>query len=178
MDSAKITPARFTEVSPNFFDIFKIPISTGRGFTPEEASGAADVAIVSKSMAQELWPNGAPIGAAIRIPPIAKTAITPRELQVIGVVPDIVSGVVGPVLGNRRLIYAPLNLSADDSEILLRVHGDQNVALRNIDRELSRIAPGAVYDAHNLHETFANQFFPFTVISAVALFVGILGYFS
>ena len=79
-----------------------------------------------------------------------------------------------PFSGNRRLIYAPLNLTADDSDILLRVHGNPDVALRNIERELSRIAPGAVYDVHNLRDSFTNQFFPFTLISAMALFVGIL----
>ena len=43
--------------SPEYFEVFDIPIVRGRSFTAAERDGEHAVAIVSESMARELWPG-------------------------------------------------------------------------------------------------------------------------
>ncbi len=44
--------------SPQYFDIFKIPIVRGRLFTDRDEAGAEPVAIINQAMARQFWPHG------------------------------------------------------------------------------------------------------------------------
>jgi putative ABC transport system permease protein len=55
-------------VRPNYFVAMGIPILGGRPFESSDGQGAAPVAIVSKTMAEQLWPGDDPIGRRIRVP--------------------------------------------------------------------------------------------------------------
>jgi predicted permease len=71
----------FTEVSPEFFSMLKIPIVRGRGFTPTETRTGAPVAVLSESTARRVWPGRDPIGKIIQWE-------SERDLQVIGIAKD------------------------------------------------------------------------------------------
>lgn len=101
-----------TFVSPGYFEMLRIPLVQGRGFSSDEAQIQAPVAIVSVAGARTLWPGEDPIGKTLRltIPEPAnrlQVADTVRELRrvdpngadaivvtVIGVAQDVVSGFV------------------------------------------------------------------------------------
>jgi hypothetical protein len=101
-----------TFVSPGYFEMLRIPVVQGRGFSSDEAQIQAPVAIVSVAGARTLWPGEDPIGKTLRltIPEPAnrlQVADTVRELRrvdpngadaivvtVIGVAQDVVSGFV------------------------------------------------------------------------------------
>jgi predicted permease len=92
-------PVMYTFVSPEFLTLLRVPVVRGRAFRPDEASGAARVALVSQSTAQAFWPGRDPIGQSVRIerppPPRNDEGIEGySEVTVIGVVPDAVSGVM------------------------------------------------------------------------------------
>ncbi len=81
----------------DYFHTFDIPVLRGRAFTEADREGAPDVAIVSESVARQLWPHDNPLGKRLRIAPPANPSAAlranPQFVQydwrtVVGVVPD------------------------------------------------------------------------------------------
>ena len=56
-------------VSPEYFGVLGIDLVRGRGFTPTERSASAAVAIVSESVARQLWPGSDAVGQVLRLEP-------------------------------------------------------------------------------------------------------------
>jgi hypothetical protein len=61
-----------TNVSPEFFDVFKIPILHGCNFTMSESLARAPVAIITETIAHHLFPNGDAMGQSLHLPPNRK----------------------------------------------------------------------------------------------------------
>ncbi len=53
-------------VSANYFDVMGIPIEQGRGFTELDGPGGQQVAVVSRRLADRLWPGEDPTGRVLR----------------------------------------------------------------------------------------------------------------
>ncbi|HET9401638.1 MAG TPA: ABC transporter permease [Candidatus Acidoferrales bacterium] len=70
-------------VSPEFFDALGIALLRGRTFTEREFSSSARVAILSKSLAQKLWPDEDALGKHVRFGPTAPL------YEVIGIAADV-----------------------------------------------------------------------------------------
>lgn len=58
---------RQSEVSPDYFRTFRIPIRRGRAFTDADRAGAVPVAIMNRAATDELWPGEDPIGRQIEL---------------------------------------------------------------------------------------------------------------
>ena len=67
-------------VTPGYFATLRIPLVAGRDFTSGDRGGAGNVAIVSRELANELWPNQSAIGRSFRT-----SRGTPITLTVVGV---------------------------------------------------------------------------------------------
>jgi len=52
-------------VSPDYFSTLKIPLVTGRFFTPQDRQGTEGVAIIDTTLARQYWPGQNPIGQHI-----------------------------------------------------------------------------------------------------------------
>jgi predicted permease len=74
------------DVSQSFFDVMHIPVLRGRTFRASDDEGSQRVAIVSRALAETLWPNRDPIGQWIAWPTVDGPSRPP--LQVVGVVGD------------------------------------------------------------------------------------------
>jgi len=84
--------ASWNYVTWRFFDVFKIPIVRGRGFTERDDAAAPQVVLINEAMAKKFWKNDNPIGQRLIIgsgmgPDFAQA---PREI--IGVVGDARDG--------------------------------------------------------------------------------------
>jgi predicted permease len=84
--------ASWNYVTWRFFDVFKIPIGRGRGFTERDDAAAPQVVLINEAMAKKFWKNDNPIGQRLIIgsgmgPDFAQA---PREI--IGVVGDARDG--------------------------------------------------------------------------------------
>lgn len=79
--------AYLDRVSPGFFDVMRLPISIGRGFAETDNDGGARVAVVSRRLAAEMWPNENPIGKMLSLPASASRR-TPA-MRVVGVAGDV-----------------------------------------------------------------------------------------
>jgi predicted permease len=57
--------ARFTSISPGFLDVFKIPLIRGRDFNETDIGGRPGVALITESLARQVWPNEDALGKHI-----------------------------------------------------------------------------------------------------------------
>jgi len=80
--------AGWAYVTPRFFDVFKVPVLRGRGFTERDAAGAPGVALINEAMARRFWPHENPIGQRIIIGAGMGPAFAEPAREIIGIVGD------------------------------------------------------------------------------------------
>ena len=56
----------FEFVGPDYFRTFQIPIRQGRAFTAADTKGTGTVAVISESLARQLWPGQSAIGKQLK----------------------------------------------------------------------------------------------------------------
>jgi putative ABC transport system permease protein len=87
-----VTPMRAsaTAVSDSYFDLLGVDLTQGRGFAPSDRVGTEPVAVVSASLARELWPGQLAVGKRIRsAAPAGSTAPPTPWRTIVGVVDDV-----------------------------------------------------------------------------------------
>jgi putative ABC transport system permease protein len=96
-------------VDEGYFAVMDIRVLRGRGFTAEDGEGAEGVAVVSESLARDLWGESDPIGRGIRLPPVIMPGAASPDpgpwLRVVGVVEDVVREVGGVRSGDVYRSY-------------------------------------------------------------------------
>jgi putative ABC transport system permease protein len=82
-DSAA-TMSLFTSISPGFFQVLGIGVTGGRDFSWDDNSRGRRVAIISDTLARQMFPRGDAVGQHVRV------GVLPRrqDLEVVGVVAD------------------------------------------------------------------------------------------
>src|SRR6059058_4348320 len=58
---------RSSDISPDYFTTFRIPIRRGRSFTAQDRAGGPPVAVINRATADQLWPGQDPIGRQVTI---------------------------------------------------------------------------------------------------------------
>ena len=78
-------------ISPEYFDVFKIPIIQGRRFTSRDIAGAPKVVIINQAMARQFWPNGGAVGAQLSLGSKTSTesSTNPEMLEIVGIAGDV-----------------------------------------------------------------------------------------
>lgn len=81
------TRVNINHIAPQYFQTLRIPLLKGRDFTDRDRAGAPNVAIVSRALAEKMWPGENPIGQRIAYP----SWNGPRRLpfEVVGVAGDV-----------------------------------------------------------------------------------------
>jgi predicted permease len=179
-------------VSPEYFETLGIDVVRGRGFTTSERGANETVAVVSESMAAELWPGVDAIGQVVRVESDPERMVTEfavaepfsRSLVVVGVARDV----PGFRLGGFRLegagIYVPTSAEALNTSLTLRVGGDpERTRFALVDR-LAAVDPNMAQVS--TLQTFARgeayllgiPFWLTLILGALALFLTLSGLFS
>jgi putative ABC transport system permease protein len=109
--------ASWRTVTPGYFDVFRIPILRGRGFTERDNSATGPVAVISQSMALSQWPHDNPIGRTISIYGGGDDVNTLR-CQVVGIAGDVHQDGLHEEAGS--VIYYPLAQLSDAQMVLQR----------------------------------------------------------
>ncbi len=81
----KAVAAHVTRVGDGYLDTLGIPLIRGRQFGVDDRIGAQDVTIVSKPLAERLFPDADPVGKHVTFAPGEKTE---RTLTIVGVTAD------------------------------------------------------------------------------------------
>jgi predicted permease len=77
-------------VSSRYFEVLKIPILRGRGFTDGDVSGSPPVALISDALARRYWPDGNPLRDSLLIgPKIGGEFEESVPRQIVGIVGDL-----------------------------------------------------------------------------------------
>ena len=69
------------DVSPEYFDALGIPVLRGRGFTPADARGAPNVAVINEALSRRFFAGRDPIGQRV--------TVMSHASEVVGVVADV-----------------------------------------------------------------------------------------
>lgn len=101
--------ARFRTVSPQYFSSVGIPIVAGRDFNDSDRQGVEQVVIVSRSLAQRMFPNEDAVNRHLKwTDPIMKFIdISTKPRRIIGVAADVDDENVAP--GPAMTVYHPFS---------------------------------------------------------------------
>ncbi len=115
-------------IDDDLFATAGMTLLAGRGFSPDDMTGAPRVAVVNRSFARKHFAEGDPLGRLISTHDPAY-----QELRVVGVVADVHS--LGPVTPPPPMLYVPNQGSARGTlGLYVRVEGDPmalSVAVRD-----------------------------------------------
>ena len=159
-----------------YFKAMQIPLVAGRGFGPQDTATSQKVAIISESMARNLFPSGSPIGRTYFLS--TDDDVDPASAkQVIGVAKDVKFGdLTEPLTYIDYLPYSQREWGFGDLEV--RYSGDFGAissevqqAIHSIDRRLP-ISHITTLD-EQVAESFTNQ----TIIAELSAFFGLVAVF-
>jgi predicted permease len=131
------TRVRFVDVGAGYFDVVKMPIVEGRGFTANDDERATRVAVVNQAFARRFWPSGGAVGRTFRR--------GDETITVVGVAHDAKYSSLRESL--RPFVYfafAQTASPADHAELFVRTSGDPArlaPIVRSAVRELDPLLP-------------------------------------
>ena len=157
--------AGWVTVSPEYFDVFKIPVVRGRAFNERDDAAGEHVVIINQAFARKYWPNGDPLNDKLWIGKgVMKELALETPRQIVGIVGDVRDGALNRdpqpamylpnaqvpdamnALGLRIYPFAwmvrtrggPLQMSAAIQEQLRQVSGLPASDVRTMDEVISR----------------------------------------
>jgi predicted permease len=184
------TPVGYKFVSPEYFEVFDIPIVRGRSFTAAERDGEHPVVIVTDATARQLWPGSGGVGETFRLEPTAASGeqpagappTPPRTVTVVGVSRDVAGF---RVLDTQETgIFLPTSVNTPSTYVVARTKGESDLVHRTLVDHLTRVDPnmGLIVTMRTLVrlETFFLQmaFWVSLVLGALALVLTVSGLFS
>ncbi len=170
-------------VSPDYFQILRIPLIRGRSFTPQDDADAASVVLINEAMARKYWPGEDPVGRRIRL-----TARAYGWSEIVGIVGDVHE--VGVDHAAKPMMFVPYHRNARPVMALFaRTDGDPERLLQPIQRAIWTIDPSRpVFNARRVDRLLsdsmamrrlAEQVSGGTAVLAIAMtIVGIYGTLS
>jgi predicted permease len=176
-DSA-VVDAIYNRVSASYFDVLKIGIVNGRGFTPQEERSGLPAVIVSEAAAKRLWLGQSPLGRTIHLRlRSAGTETDPLKTYQNAIVVGVARNVVVHSVedgAERSVLYFPMTITADGCCIIARVRGDPATTKRALDAELERAVPGGVERIDRLETFVAGAVYPYRAAYWISLALGVL----
>ncbi len=187
----KTTPyyAWYFQISPGYFKTMEIPLMTGRDFNSSDRHDTGKVAIVSKRVAQLLWPGEDPLGKHASFADVS-TKNGPEWAAIVGVVNDVRHYKIKPAgfrAGVTGDIYFPFT-QQPPSPMTLVLHAAGDIGA------LSSALPGTVASVdsavpishfRSVHEVITREeagprssMWLFSILAGLALFLGALGIYS
>jgi putative ABC transport system permease protein len=176
--------ADYGAVSPNYFDILKIPLRKGRLFTDHDDYGATNVVVVNDAFARKFFPQQDPIGQHVRDTG-RDTGRATTDSEIIGVVGDVLDhGLDQPP--EPRLYGSILQRSSQLFAVFLRTSANLTTTrqlvtqtMEQIDREIP--AYGVTTMDELVSSSMARRrlaLFLMSTFAALALFLASLGIYG
>ncbi len=186
--------ATWLTTSPHYFDVFRIPLVSGRVFTDQDNGAAERVVVINQALAKEYWPKGDALGARISIGKGVGPEFDESPRQIVGIVADVREGALsrppdqimyvpfaqvndGVIALNNRIIpvtwtvrtkLQPFSLSADVQRELREASGGLPVAhIRSMQQVVGE-------------STARNDFYMtlLTIFAGVALLLAAIGVYG
>jgi putative ABC transport system permease protein len=181
-------------VSPGYFEVFKIPVVSGRTFTDRDVSGSAPVVVINQAMARRFWPKADPMSDKILIgkgmmPQLA----TEMPRQIIGIVADIHGN--GLNADPAPAMYIPqaqvpdginaLNARLTPMKWIVRTRGNPLALSAAIQEQIRQVSGLPVTDVRTMDEVISRStsrqrfnMLLMTVFGSAALFLAAIGIYG
>jgi predicted permease len=191
----KVQVAEWTFISPEYFDVFKIPIVRGRDFTDGDNAASPGVVIINQTMARMYWPNGDPLNDSL----IIGRGVRPDYLEdpirrIVGIVGDVRDQTLER--NPRPAMYVPVGQAPDGVTTLnvrllpltwvVRTHAEPHALTSAIEKELNEASSGLPVgrvrsmDEIHMESTARNRFLMWLMTSFgfTALILAVVGVYS
>lgn len=178
--------AWYFHISPGYFKTMEIPLLTGRDFNSSDRADGAKVAIISKGVAQTLWPGENAVGKRIRFADVPAL----DWMTVVGVVDDVRHYKVMPpntLASIKGDIYFPFTqMPPSAMAMVLNSSGDVDALKRALPATIASIS-SAVPVSHFRtirgiikwsESTPRATMWLFSIFAGLALFLGVIGIYS
>jgi predicted permease len=172
--------------TPGYLQALEISLLKGRLITEQDSNSAANIALINKTMAAQLWPNADPLGKRIKFPGSEKNPQPWRTI--VGVVNDVSQYALDKTPPMQ--IYLPhAQFPTSFNSIVVRTENDPAVMVNAIRREVLAVdRDQAVFNVTTLEQLRGNsigirKFFMllllvFAALALVLAAVGIYGVMS
>jgi predicted permease len=166
--AGRSAPLSYNYVDHRYFETLALRVE-GRSFTVAETSACAKVAVISQATARKLWPTEPPLGQTFVIDtPRVQGAKTAGVYQVVGVVPDVVSGWLFEGK-DSSLIYLPAAAGqVGIQSAMVRITGNPARTAAAIRDLCAGVANATGCEPASLGEVSAMIRFPFKIAAGVA----------
>jgi predicted permease len=174
---------RFRSISPGFFETLGVPIVEGRDFRDTDRDGAERVVIISKSVAQRLFPGREAVDRHLQwTDGVMKfIGISTEPRRIIGVVPDVDDENIIPA--PAMTIYQPSTQEGWNGRLFVRAKNDPYAMVPIITRTIHEMAADQpVERASTLEDVRAEVLTPdrlnavvFGGFATLALLISVVG---
>jgi predicted permease len=172
--------ADFGAVSPNYFDLLKLPLRKGRVFTDHDDYGATNVVVVNEAFARKFFPRQDPIGQHVR-----DKDKTTTDSEIIGVVGDVRDHGLDQA-PEPRLYGSILQRSSQLFAVFLRTSANLATTRQLVTRTMEQIDPELpVYGVTTMNELVSSSLarrrlalFLMSTFAFLALFLASLGIYG
>jgi putative ABC transport system permease protein len=181
-------------VSPGYFEVFKIPVLRGRGFTERDDAASDRVVLINQAMAKRYWPKSDPLADRIWIGKGIMSELkseTPR--QIIGVVGDIRGN--GLAQDPAPVMYVPnaqvpdalnaLNVRITPLSWVVRTGQEPQSVSAAMQEQLRQVTGLPVSDIRTMNEVVSRstsrqrfQMLLMTIFGSAALFLAAIGIYG
>ena len=175
--------ARFRSVSPGFFAAFGMPIIAGRDFNDADRLDSEHVVIISRSLAEQLFPGQDPLNRHLTWTDglMKFINVSTDARRIVGVTADIDDERIDPK--PALTVYHPFEQQLASGRLFVRAHGDPYALVPGITRIVREMAADQVVErAATLDDVRAEVLEPdrlnalvFGVFAMVALAISIVG---
>lgn len=131
--------ARFRNVTPGFFAALGVPLVAGRDFSADDRAGGEPVVIVSQSLAQRMFPDGAALGRQLWWTDPYFAAGSPTRRRIVGVAADLDDESVVP--GPAVTVYHPLRQLPFGGRLFVHAAGDPYALVGPVTRVIRQLSP-------------------------------------
>jgi len=176
--------ADFGAVSPNYFDLLKLPLRKGRVFTDHDDDKAPNVVVVNEAFARKFFPQQDPIGQHVRDTG-RDTGRATTDSEIIGVVGDVLDHGLDQA-PEPRLYGSILQRSRQLFAVFLRTSANLTTTRQLVTRTMEQIDPEVpVYGVTTMNELISSSMAPrrlalflMSTFAALALFLASLGIYG
>jgi len=181
-------------VSPGYFELFKIPVLRGRDFNDRDDASAGRVAIVNQALARQFWPQGEPIGERILLGRGYGPEFEEPAREIVGIVGDVHD--VGLNQKPNPMVYVPIAQVTDGISALaaragsmawvVRTKVEPHSLQRAMERELRESSGGlAVERVRSMEDVMAQStsragfnMTLLTIFGGAALLLAVIGIYG
>ena len=177
---------RWAVASPNFLDVFGVSVLEGRSFGPQDTYDAMPVTVVTKSLAEQFFPDESPVGRRVRL------GVSDSEepwRTIVGVIPDVYMeglssigetdpwGMYFPLdQSDIRFAYVALRAEGDDPMTLAAgARGDVAAVDPDIPLYWTQSHQAAIDEQTWFYRIFGNLFMVFGLVALFLASVGLYG---